>query len=134
MSVIVPFVEAIVTNQCRHRRVLLRSLPPIRSLSFLRAQTRLRTKAPAEEIAPDVAFEEESYPSYNPQAALEVHPGDVLNGRYETTAKLGYGTTSTIWLARDLKRYTYVCSTAHPDSARSSLAADGDGNATVTWC
>ncbi|KKA20987.1 hypothetical protein T310_4986 [Rasamsonia emersonii CBS 393.64] len=82
MSVIVPFVEAIVTNQCRHRRVLLRSLPPIRSLSFLRAQTRLRTKAPAEEIAPDVAFEEESYPSYNPQAALEVHPGDVLNGRF----------------------------------------------------
>ncbi|KAL1968381.1 hypothetical protein VTN77DRAFT_1910 [Rasamsonia byssochlamydoides] len=62
MLVLAPSIEAIVTSQCRPR--VFRSIPPIRTLSFLRAQPKSRTKAPAEEIPLDVAFEEESYPRW----------------------------------------------------------------------
>jgi hypothetical protein len=29
--------------------------------------------------------------------------GEVIQGRYQVVAKLGYGTTSTVWLSRDLR-------------------------------
>lgn len=31
-----------------------------------------------------------------------VHLNDVFNGRYEVTAKLAYGSHSTVWQAKDL--------------------------------
>ena len=30
---------------------------------------------------------------------------EVLNNRYQVSAKLGWGTSSTVWLARDLYQY-----------------------------
>lgn len=30
-------------------------------------------------------------------------PGEVLDGRFRTAAKLGFGTSSTVWLAENLK-------------------------------
>ena len=47
-------------------------------------------------------IEEETQPKYN---ALNFYPaklGDVLNERYKIVAKLGYGMTATVWLAKDL--------------------------------
>lgn len=30
-------------------------------------------------------------------------PGEVLDGRFKTIAKLGYGASSTVWLAENLR-------------------------------
>jgi serine/threonine-protein kinase SRPK3 len=42
-------------------------------------------------------------PEYNPDDFYPVRLGEIFNGRYQTVAKLGYGSSSTIWLARDLE-------------------------------
>lgn len=56
----------------------------------------------------DVPIEEEKIPGYNPERFYPVNPGDLLNNRYKTVAKVGWGTTSTVWLARDTQRYVLV--------------------------
>ncbi len=47
-------------------------------------------------------LEEELLPGYNPKHFFPVHPKDVFQKRYETITKLGFGSSSTAWLARDL--------------------------------
>ncbi|KAM0426076.1 hypothetical protein ACHAPT_008707 [Fusarium lateritium] len=47
-------------------------------------------------------------PEYNPDHFYPVRLGEVFNGRFQTIAKLGYGSSSTIWLARDLEDHQYV--------------------------
>ncbi|KAL4875070.1 protein kinase [Aspergillus karnatakaensis] len=47
-------------------------------------------------------IEEENTPYYDPRLFYPACLGDVLNSRYQLAAKLGYGTNSTVWLARDL--------------------------------
>ena len=46
-------------------------------------------------------IEEERNPKYNPDAFYPAKIGEILNGRYRIVAKLGYGMTATVWLARD---------------------------------
>ncbi|KAL2061953.1 hypothetical protein VTL71DRAFT_7331 [Oculimacula yallundae] len=48
------------------------------------------------------AIEEELLPHYDPRHFFPVEPGKVFRERYKTIAKLGYGSGSTVWLARDL--------------------------------
>ncbi|KAL4886613.1 protein kinase [Aspergillus karnatakaensis] len=53
-----------------------------------------------------------------------VHPGDVFHSRYQVVSKLGYGTSSTVWLCRDSKENCYstlkVCVTGEsPDRERT---------------
>ncbi|KAF7324760.1 Protein kinase [Mycena kentingensis (nom. inval.)] len=43
---------------------------------------------------------------YHPGGLHPVHLGDIFNDRYKVTHKLGYGTTSTIWLVEDVKTRT----------------------------
>lgn len=52
---------------------------------------------PAEEV------EEETLPTYDVGKYYPVRLGEVLDGRYQVVAKLGYGVTSTVWLGRDLR-------------------------------
>lgn len=33
----------------------------------------------------------------------QTRPGEVLDGRFKTISKLGYGTSSTVWLAENLR-------------------------------
>ena len=47
------------------------------------------------------AIEEETLPKYNAHAFYPARFGEVLNNRYQIVAKLGYGTTATVWLAKD---------------------------------
>ncbi|KDR66909.1 hypothetical protein GALMADRAFT_106079 [Galerina marginata CBS 339.88] len=54
-------------------------------------------------------LEEENWPWYTPQSFYPVRIGDVLHSKYQVLYKLGYGTTSTLWLCRDLHRNKYVC-------------------------
>jgi len=44
---------------------------------------------------------QESPENYLPGGFHPVHLGDVLNGRYLIFRKLGAGSQSTVWLARD---------------------------------
>ncbi|OCL03204.1 CMGC protein kinase [Glonium stellatum] len=56
-------------------------------------------------LSPDILIEEERIPGYNPKNFYPVNPGDILNNRYRIVAKLGWGTTSTVWLAQDTQRW-----------------------------
>ncbi len=53
-------------------------------------------------LPPNTAIEEEEIPNYNPRDFYPANPGDLLSKRYKTIVKLGWGTYSTVWLARDL--------------------------------
>jgi hypothetical protein len=56
-------------------------------------------------LNPDVPIEEEMIPDYNHKVFYPVNPGDISHDRYKTVAKVGWGTSSTVWLARDLNLY-----------------------------
>lgn len=47
--------------------------------------------------------EEENVPNYKAERYYPVQIGDVFESRYGVVAKLGFGTTSTVWLSRDFK-------------------------------
>ena len=46
--------------------------------------------------------EEETLPGYCPKKYYPVRLGEIFEQRYQVVGKLGYGTTSTVWLAHDL--------------------------------
>ena len=75
----------------------------------------------------DVPIEEERIPGYDPRRFLPVNPGDLLNNRYKVVVKLGWGTTSTVWLAQDTHRYVLARLDAY-----SHVSTDGGGTPTVT--
>lgn len=47
--------------------------------------------------------EEEELPDYVADRFYPVRLGEVFHDRYQTIAKLGFGSSSIIWLARDLR-------------------------------
>ncbi|KAK4560702.1 hypothetical protein LTR86_005280 [Recurvomyces mirabilis] len=49
-------------------------------------------------------FEEELIADYNAKSFCNVSPGDLMDcGRYSIISKLGWGRSSTVWLAKDLR-------------------------------
>lgn len=48
-------------------------------------------------------IEEEELPEYIAEDFYPVYIGDVLASKYRIVAKLGFGSTSTIWLCRDVQ-------------------------------
>lgn len=48
-------------------------------------------------------LEEERFEEFKKGHYYPVNIGDVLVSRYQVLGKLGFGTTSTVWLARDLE-------------------------------
>ncbi|KAH7014369.1 kinase domain protein [Microdochium trichocladiopsis] len=59
-------------------------------------------------LPPDQGIEEETLPDYLPQRYYPVRIGEVFADRYQVVGKLGYGATSTVWLARDLSQRRHV--------------------------
>ena len=59
----------------------------------------------APQLNPSEPVEEEKTPDYHPSRFYPTSPGEVLNNRYQIATKLGYGSSSTVWLARDLNRF-----------------------------
>jgi len=57
-----------------------------------------------ESLSLGVLVDEENVPGYRPEYFYPANPGDVLDGRYELKAKIGWGSSSTVWLARDTRR------------------------------
>ncbi|KAE8329158.1 kinase-like protein [Aspergillus sergii] len=59
-------------------------------------------------IETDQSVEEEELPDYRADRFYPVRLGEIFQKRYEVVAKLGFGTSSTTWLSRDLKERKYV--------------------------
>lgn len=53
------------------------------------------------------SVEEETLPRYCSRHFYPVRLGEIFDERYEVVAKLGYGASSTVWLARDLWKYVF---------------------------
>lgn len=74
------------------------------------SQPRIQTPCPTAEIPANpeaprfhtVHGAMESVEEYRPGGYHPVQLGDLFNQRYKVLRKLGYGSYSTIWLARDL--------------------------------
>lgn len=54
-------------------------------------------------VPPSVVLEEERFEHFKKGQYYPANIGDVLTSRYQIIGKLGFGTTSTVWLARDLE-------------------------------
>lgn len=54
-------------------------------------------------VNPAQKIEEETIPEYVASRYYPVRLGEILQDRYQIIGKLGYGMTSTVWLARDLR-------------------------------
>jgi len=55
-------------------------------------------------VVPDsVILEEEQFSEFKSGQYFPVNIGDVYNSKYQILGKLGFGTTSTVWLARNLE-------------------------------
>lgn len=59
-------------------------------------------------IDENISVEEEEIPDYLPSRFYPVHLGQVFQDRYQAVTKLGFGSSSTIWLARDLRYVVHV--------------------------
>ncbi|WEW61364.1 hypothetical protein PRK78_006854 [Emydomyces testavorans] len=57
-------------------------------------------------IPQDQLIDEEACPAYNSKNYYPAEPGEVLANRYQMLVKIGWGTRSTVWLARDMTRYS----------------------------
>lgn len=78
---------------------LLRFLPRLgRSWNPLNFATSDFVRIPAAQ-----KIEEETIPDYVASRYYPVRLGETFQDRYQIVGKLGYGTTSTVWLARDLR-------------------------------
>ncbi|EME41198.1 hypothetical protein DOTSEDRAFT_73580 [Dothistroma septosporum NZE10] len=86
------------------------------SSSFLRSLTSIgRRWKPLEfskrafpQIPSSEKIEEELLPEYVPSRYYPANIGEVLRDRYQIVGKLGYGVSSTVWLARDLRGKQHV--------------------------
>jgi len=66
------------------------------------------SKAVATRLDASQPIEEEKSPYYNPGCFYPARLGEVLDGRYQIVTKLGYGSGSSIWLARDLQQFVLL--------------------------
>ncbi|KAJ9257019.1 hypothetical protein DTO195F2_5698 [Paecilomyces variotii] len=81
----------------------------------------------------DELIDEETVPGYDSTEYCPVGPGDVFNDRYKMVVKMGWGGSSTVWLARDTKRNIFqrsrfVAVKVHNSSQGSSDEAVGERN------
>lgn len=60
--------------------------------------------ATAPRLDPSCLFEEEKSPYYHPDRFYPIKYGEILIGRYQIATKLGFGSSSTVWLARNLNQ------------------------------
>jgi serine/threonine-protein kinase SRPK3 len=66
------------------------------------------SSAIAAQLDPSDPVEEEKTPYYTPERFYPARLGQILNKRYQLATKVGYGSSSTVWLARDLQRFVHI--------------------------
>jgi hypothetical protein len=73
------------------------------SCNFIRRQTVASQSCATPKSLPlDVPVDEETIPGYDPKNFYHPDPGDILDHRYKLKAKIGWGTSSTVWLGQDI--------------------------------
>ena len=70
----------------------------------LRATAKPQSTAVAPLLDEKAPLEEEKTPHYSTQSFYPARLGEILADRYQIATKVGYGSSSTVWLARDLLR------------------------------
>ncbi|EAW14130.1 uncharacterized protein ACLA_071630 [Aspergillus clavatus NRRL 1] len=63
-------------------------------------------------------FEEETLPGYVKERYYPVRIGEVFRSRYQVVTKLGFGSSSTVWLCRDLCDGQYLVLKVHARTMR----------------
>lgn len=86
----------------------------IRNLWGLGIRDRALSTKVAATLSINDPIEEETMPRYCPRRYYPVHIGQTFDNRFLIIAKLGYGTSSTVWLARDIQNkcrrsYDSIC-------------------------
>lgn len=96
----------IISPHCKN----LRPPPPARHVSGMKSSSKAQASCPTAlrntlfDVLPlHDLVEEETVPNYDPSKFFPIHLGAVLRSRYRVVAKLGFGTSSTVWLCRDEK-------------------------------
>ena len=77
--------------------------PPIPHLSALLHKKPFPMPSPGPSLPPGILVDEEILPVYNSKYFYPAKPGEVLADRYQTLVKVGWGVSSTVWLARNLQ-------------------------------
>ncbi|KAK9571763.1 hypothetical protein V6Z88_000140 [Aspergillus fumigatus] len=79
---------------------------------MMKRMLSLRTKPlqfPPAQCAPPIPqhelVDEEASPAYNPKYFYPAKPGELLANHYQLLVKIGWGTRSTTWLAKDITRW-----------------------------
>ncbi|CAI7631859.1 unnamed protein product [Penicillium palitans] len=88
----------------------LRLTSRVTKRTFLSLRTKplhLPPTDPTFAIPSHAVIDEERCPSYTPQDYYTARPGETLGNNYQLLAKIGWGTSSTVWLARDIRRYRW---------------------------
>ena len=81
-----------------------------RSLSSIRRQP-LPTPPLGSLLPQDARIDEEIIPGYESKEFYPAKPGEILDDRYQILVKVGWGTSSTVWFARDMRGYCFFSST-----------------------
>ncbi|KAE8134924.1 kinase-like protein [Aspergillus pseudotamarii] len=63
-------------------------------------------------------FEEETLPDYSEERYYPIHIGEIFKSQYQVVTKLGYGSSSTVWLCRDLCNRRYLVLKVHVRTKR----------------
>ncbi|KAE8355803.1 kinase-like protein [Aspergillus coremiiformis] len=69
-------------------------------------------------LDPYEIFEEETLPDYLKERYYPVHIGEVFQSQYQVVTKLGFGSSSTVWLCRDLCNERYLVLKVHVRTRR----------------
>ncbi|KAH6660481.1 kinase-like domain-containing protein [Truncatella angustata] len=64
-------------------------------------------KRPFVQLPLDANLEEETNPGYRQDTWYNVRIGEIIKDRYQLCTKIGWGDTSTVWLANDLRNNRY---------------------------
>ncbi|PKY07070.1 CMGC protein kinase [Aspergillus campestris IBT 28561] len=79
--------------------------------TIIRKAPSLPTRFPTsgfETISASEVVEEERFEGFKKGRYYPVNIGEVFSSKYQVVGKLGFGVTSTVWLARDLQDHRYV--------------------------
>jgi hypothetical protein len=77
--------------------------PSIPRLSALLLKKPFLIPSHGPRLPPGILVDEEISPVYDSKYFYPAKPGEVLADRYQTLVKVGWGVSSTVWLARDLQ-------------------------------
>ncbi|KAG6024346.1 hypothetical protein E4U19_003845 [Claviceps sp. Clav32 group G5] len=77
-------------------------------------------------ISADEKIEEENLPDYATSRYYPVTIGEIFRSRYQVVGKLGFGTTLTVWLARDLTAGQHVALKLYVESDSSDISLDNE--------